>query len=832
MSEAPPRGLTADAKIGVLTVVLTAVIVAVQAAWLAGSFPLVTHDVVRLVVVALLFAAAEKFVVTFPVRRGAHTISLSEIPLVLGLAMIAPPLLVAVRLVGGLAGLTAFRRQRGSKLAFNLALYGIQATVAGAVFHLVARSADPLGPTGWVAAFLATFATDVISVVLISAVIALHDDSGEWRRLLTADVRKVFQLPLVAVTTALGLVTAIVVRDQAPAAVLLGVLSFAIYRVFHRYSQQTQGHAQVEELYDFTRALNGPRDADEVARVVLSRVRDLVRAESAELILADRDTMVRIGLAGREDFEVGTADVPEDAWWSPARRGELVFRPAVKQRVRTPSEPADAMAVPVALGDTTAVLTVTGSMPDIETFTPEHLRLMQALAAHAGVALTNIRLVQRLRHLSVTDALTGLPNRRKLLADLGDATGTPGVVGVLLLDLDRFKEVNDALGHAIGDQVLREVGNRLQHRFAGRGTVARLGGDEFAMIIPGAATPAEVLDIAYELRGTVEEPLPVGDLALRTQASIGVCYSPEHGADPDQLLQRADVAMYAAKQARTGVRVYQVEDDQNTPRRLSLLTELRTAVEQGAIEVVYQPKVDPASGRVLGAEALSRWQSAHGPVSPEEFIPLAERSGLILPLTRHVLHTALASCADWRRAGHELSVAVNLSPQTITDRTLVDEVRQALAVHGVPAAALTLEITENGIMEDPTHSSSVLHSLRALGVTLSVDDFGTGHSSLGRLAGLPVQEMKIDKGFVRDLPTNRSGQAVTDASLRLGHALGLHVVAEGAETKAEFEHLRRLGCDSVQGYYIARPLAAGQFRTWLNDWHPGPAPTVPMALAE
>jgi diguanylate cyclase (GGDEF)-like protein len=832
MSEEPPRGLTADAKIGVLTVVLTVVIVAGQAVWLAGGFPLVSHDVVRLVVVALLFAAAEKFVVTFPVRRGAHTISLSEIPLVLGLAMIAPPLLVAVRLIGGLVGLTAFRRQRGSKLAFNLALYGVQATVAGAVFHLVARSSDPLGPTGWIAAFTATFATDVISVVLISAVIALHDDSGEWRRLVTADIRKVFQLPLVAVTTALGLVTAIVVRDQAPAAVLLGVLSFAIYQVFHRYAQQTQGHAQVEALYDFTRTLNGPRDADEVARVVLSRVRDLVRAESAELILADEDTMVRIGLAGREDFEVGTAGMPEDAWWGPARRGETVFRPAVKQRVRRPSEPVDAMAVPVALGNTTAVLTVTGSMPEVETFTPDHLRLMQALAAHAGVALTNIRLVERLRHISVTDALTGLPNRRQLLADLSDAAGTPGVVGVLLLDLDRFKEVNDALGHAIGDRVLREVGTRLQHRFAGRGTVARLGGDEFAMVIAGATTPAEVLDIAYELRGTVEEPIPVGDLALRTQASIGVCYAPEHGADPDQLLQRADVAMYAAKQARTGVRVYQVEDDQNTPRRLSLLTELRTAVEQAAIEVVYQPKVDPASGRVLGAEALSRWQSAEGPVSPEEFIPLAERSGLILPLTRHVLHTALASCAEWRRAGHELSVAVNLSPQSITDRTLVDEVRQALAAYGVPAAALTLEITENGIMEDPTHSLSVLQALRALGVTLSVDDFGTGHSSLGRLAGLPVQEMKIDKGFVRDLPTNRSGQAVTDASLRLGHALGLHVVAEGAETEAEFEHLRRLGCDSVQGYYISRPLAADQFRTWLNDWRGRPAPTVPMALAE
>jgi diguanylate cyclase (GGDEF)-like protein len=832
MSEAPPGRLTANSKIGVLTAVLVMLTLTVQAMWLADGFTIGRHDVLRLAAVALLFAAAEKFVVTFPVRRGAHTISLSEIPLVLGLAMISPPLLVAVRLIGGLAGLTAFRRQRGSKLAFNLALYGIQATAAGAVFHLVARGSDPLGPTGWIAAFGATFATDVISVVLISAVIALHDDSGEWRRLLTADVRKLFQLPLVAVTTALGLVTAIVVRDQVPAAVLLGVLSLAIYRVFHRYAQQTQGHTQVEALYDFTRALNGPRDADEVARVVLSRVRDLVRAESAELVLADEDTTVRIRLAGQDNFEVDAAAAPDGDWWHPARGGELVFLPAVKQRARRPSEPVDAMAVPVALEDTTAVLIVTGSMPDIETFTPDHLRLMQALAAHAGIALTNIRLVERLRHISVTDTLTGLPNRHKLLADLGQAAAMPGIVGVLLLDLDRFKEVNDALGHAIGDQVLREAGHRLQQRFAGRGTVARLGGDEFAMIVVDASTPGEVLDLADELRRALEEPIPVGDLALRTQASIGVCFAPEHGTEPELLLQRADVAMYAAKQARAGVRVYQVEDDQNTPRRLLLLTELRTAVDQGAIEVVYQPKVDPVSGRVLGAEALSRWLSSDGPVSPDEFIPLAERSGLILPLTRHVLNAALASCADWRRAGHELSVAVNLSPQTITDRTLIGEVQQALAANDVPAAALTLEITETGVMEDPTHSSTILESLRALGVRLSVDDFGTGHSSLDRLADLPVQEMKIDKSFVRDLTTNRSRQAVTDASLQLGHALGLHVVAEGAETQAEFEYLRRLGCDSVQGYHISRPLPAGQFLTWIDTWNRALAPTVPMALAE
>jgi diguanylate cyclase (GGDEF)-like protein len=479
------------------------------------------------------------------------------------------------------------------------------------------------------------------------------------------------------------------------------------------------------------------------------------------------------------------------------------------------------MAVPVALEDAMGVLIVTGSLPDIPTFTAEHLRLMQALAAHAGVALTNVQLVDRLRHIGLHDALTDLPNRRQFLVDAQRATdavsSTGHTVGILLMDLDRFKEINDALGHDVGDDLLREIGQRLRAEFGALGTVARLGGDEFAIVVAQACSRQEVLAVAEQLRRTIERPIPIGDLSLTVQASIGVCFTPEHGLDADRLLQRADVAMYAAKHVRTGVRVYQPEDDQNTPRRLVLMADLRTAIDRGALEVVYQPKVDPRSGRVLGAEALTRWQHVDGPVSPDDFIPLAERSGLIRPLTRHVLHTALASCAAWRRAGQQISVAVNLSPHILADETLVDEVRQALHEHGLPAAALTLEITENGIMDDPTHSHRTLESLHALGVKLSIDDFGTGHSSLGRLAELPIQEMKIDKSFVRHLGVNPSRRAVTDASLRLGRALDLIVVAEGVEDHAEFEYLRRQGCDAVQGYYVSRPLPAAEFLTWLLE---------------
>ncbi|GAB2568115.1 hypothetical protein Aab01nite_43890 [Paractinoplanes abujensis] len=809
--------LSAAGRTGLLTAGLTlfttlvVVILLRQHPWASGqSWP-------QLAAIAMLFAVTERFTVTFPVRRGSHTISLSEIPLVLGLVTMAPAVLVLVRVIGGIAGLTVLSGQRGTKLAFNTALYGTQAAAAGLLFHVLAGSADPLGPRGWLSCFVATLAADLISVVLISAVIALHDDTEEWRRLLSADLRNVLQLPLVVVTTTLGLITAIVIRDQLAAAVLLGILAFAVYLVFRRYSQQTQGHAQVEALYRFTRAVGDAHDATAVTHEVLSQVRDLVRAETAELIVPGDHSRTRMSLTGERTYETRT-DVPADAWWEPAVRGESIM---------LPGGPDDAMAAPVPLGATGAVLAVTRSLPDIETFGGDHLRLLEALAGHAGVALTNAQLVQQLSHSALHDALTGLPNRRKLLADLGEALrdhrDAALQVGVVLLDLDRFKEINDALGHTIGDDVLREVGHRIQARLGDRARVARLGGDEFGLIT-AATSEAGVLALAAELHEMLEEPTAVSGLALHTQAGIGVCLAPRHGTDPDRLLQRADVAMYVAKQARAGVHVYAPEDDQDTPRRLALLTDLRLAVEQNLVQAAYQPKIDATTGQVIGAEALARWSRSDGPVRPDEFIPLAERTGLIAPLTEHMLDSALTACASWRRAGHQLSVAVNLSPQMLSDHTvLLDVVERALSRHDVPATALTLEITESGLIADPTAGVRVLHALRGLGVRLSVDDFGTGQSSLSRLTELPVQELKIDKSFVDDLPHHRGKQAVIAAAQQLGHALGLHVVVEGVETRAEFDHVRDLGCDSVQGYYVARPLSSEDFSAWLASWPETPA---------
>ncbi|MEV4639224.1 EAL domain-containing protein [Actinoplanes sp. NPDC049548] len=796
---------------GALTAFLAVACLAAQGAWLAGGLPPAGDRLLTIVAFTVLFAVTDKFVVTFPVRRGAHTISLSEIPLVVGLVMVHPVLLVAARFVGGLTGLVVFRRQRGAKLAFNACLYATQATVAGAVFHVVVKGADPLGPFGWAAAYAAAFATDLVSIVLITAVIAIQDDSRQWRQLLRADLRGLLQLALVAVTTTMGLVTAVVVHDRVQAVFLLAVLAFAVYRVFRRYAQQTQGHAQVEALYEFTQAVTGARDATDVTRVALGRVRDLIRAETAELLLVQGDTAVRLQMTGRDRFRTDTVALTEADWWRPARTGSPVLRD-------TGSAP-DAIAVPLDLDDVTAVLLVAGRMSEIAAFTGDHLRLLQALAGHAGVALRNARLVEMLRHTGLTDPLTDLPNRRRFVTELQEelesARTTSHLVGVLLLALDRFKDINAGLGHDVGDRVLREVGRRLHSELGDRYALARVGGDEFALLVADAKISADVLTAAYHVRSVLARPIAIDDVAITAQASIGVAYAPDHGSDAERLLQQADIALHAAKDARSGVRVYRPEDDRHTPRRLRIMGELRTAVETGALDVVYQPKVSAATGEVVGVEALSRWNHAEGPVAPDEFIQLAERSGLIGALTLNVLDQALAAYATWRSAGHDVPVAVNVSPLSLAEPDFAGDLERALGRHRVPPAALTVEITEGAVMQDPARSLATLQALHGLGVKLSIDDFGTGHSSLARLAELPIQEVKIDKSFVHHLTSDRSKRAVTDAALHLGRALELTVVAEGVETESQFHHLRERGCDVIQGYYVSHPLPAPELSSWL-----------------
>jgi len=427
---------------------------------------------------------------------------------------------------------------------------------------------------------------------------------------------------------------------------------------------------------------------------------------------------------------------------------------------------------------------------------------------------------EALRHQALHDALTGLPNRALLLDRLAQAllAGARGraPLALLLLDLDGFKEVNDTFGHHIGDALLRQVGLLLQGALRASDTVARLGGDEFAvLLLNDDRSGAE--EAARKIGAALAAPVVVDGQALYVDASIGVALYPAHGDDDATLLRHADVAMYAAKRARRGYAVYDPAQDQHTPNRHALANDLRAAVAAGAFSLVYQPVVDLGAGRPTHVEALLRWpRPERGPLPPDQFIPLAEQTGLIEPLTRWVVDAALRQCRDWRAAALDLGMAVNLSVANLHDPELVETIARLLATYDIPPARLRLELTESTLMADTTRALAVLTRLSALGVRVSVDDFGTGYSSLTYLKRLPVDELKIDKSFVLDLMTDAANQAIVSSTIGLGHGLGLRVVAEGVESRDVRERLAALGCDAAQGYDLSRPLAAPDLEPWLR----------------
>ena len=427
---------------------------------------------------------------------------------------------------------------------------------------------------------------------------------------------------------------------------------------------------------------------------------------------------------------------------------------------------------------------------------------------------------QRSQHDAMHDPLTSLPNRT-LFRDRAhqailSSTRNGHQTALLLIDLDRFKEINDTLGHQSGDLLLREVGPRIRKLLRESDTVARFGGDEFGILLPAVPGPAAAVDVARAVHRALEEPFAVQGLTLDVEASIGIALHPLHAADFEELMQHADVAMYQAKGKRSGYEVYTPSDDDSDASRLKLAGELRQAAQRGELVMHYQPKADLATGRIVGAEALMRWHHPrHGLMAPDRFIPLAERSGLIRTLTIFAARTALRQCRDWLDDGHELTVSVNLSTRDLIDVHLPDEIGRLLARAGVPPTLLELEITESVIMADPMRARGVVARLREMGVKVAIDDFGSGYSSLGYLKRLPVNDLKIDKSFVINMIDDPGDAVIVQSTIDLAHNLGLTVIAEGVENEDTWLRLRGLGCDVAQGWLIGRPLPAREFTGWI-----------------
>jgi diguanylate cyclase (GGDEF)-like protein len=430
------------------------------------------------------------------------------------------------------------------------------------------------------------------------------------------------------------------------------------------------------------------------------------------------------------------------------------------------------------------------------------------------------RASRRLRHLALHDGLTGLPNRTLFHERVERAikgTRANRMVAVLLVDLDRFKEVNDTLGHDHGDELLEVVAERLGGALRHGDTLARLGGDEFAVVLGDLPHRGAAAELAGRLHDALRRPFGLRGIAVELDASIGVAFCPEHGRDVTTLLQRADVAMYEAKRSQNRIETYATERDPYSPARLSLLGELRRAIDADELVLHYQPKVSLEGGRVTGVEALVRWQHPrHGLLQPDQFVPLAERTGTIAHLTRWVLDAALRQCREWRAVHPRLTVAVNLAAANVLDVGLPAMVEERLRAHGLPGGALECEVSEHTVMSDPQRVSDVLAGLRALGVRLSLDDFGTGQASLAYLKRLPLDEVKIDRAFVTSMAHDDGDAVIVRSTIDLARNLGLDVVAEGVETEDVLQALVGLRCGSAQGFYLSRPLPSDELSEWMR----------------
>ncbi len=773
-----------------------------------------------------MFCAVEVFVLHVQVKREARTVSMSEIPLVLGMFFAPPLTTLLVRVLGAALVYAFYRRQTPLKLFFNTALNAAETAIALVLFRMVSRNMHGVGGRAYLGAYLGAAVASALAA--ISVVIVIYFYEGVLRPRDVMDSLR-SAVPVAALTTTMGLIASACLILDLGTSWLLGIAAVVVVLAYRAYASLSERHLSLERLYRFSQVVGAKPEIEGVMRSVLGQARDLLRAERAELTFVPGEgNGLRVIFDGGERLLREEATLPQEDWlW---KQVVAVGAPVLLQRGSKVAGARDYLAgrgmseaiVAPLRGESGVVglVTVGDRMGSVRSFDASDVQLLETVANHASVALEHGRLVDRLRHEALHDSLTGLPNRAALEAAVGEAlaarTPTSGLA-LLLMDLDGFKEVNDTLGHLHGDLLLIEVGRRLRETVPDTAFVARLGGDEFAVLLPGIADADEALGVARDVLTALEVPARVEDVRLEVGGSIGIALAPLHGREVGGLLKAADVAMYAAKTGRRGVEVYRRDLDGNDPARLLLATQLREGLAGDELKVFAQPLAHLVDGTVAGVELLVRWQHPdHGLMMPDTFIPIAEKTGLLRPLTTTVLGEGVAACARWLAEGRRLSVSVNLSPRSLLDPDLVPDVAALLRLHSVPAELLILEITESGVISELADTMSVLLKLRELGVQLSVDDFGTGYSSLSYLSRLPVNEVKIDRSFVAAMDDDPQAVAIVQSVVDLGQNLGLRVVAEGVESAGSWDLLASMGCDVAQGYLMARPMPLEAISTWMD----------------
>jgi diguanylate cyclase (GGDEF)-like protein len=592
--------------------------------------------------------------------------------------------------------------------------------------------------------------------------------------------------------------------------------------------------AYAEALGAATEALGAGADSGAILRAIARATVAALQADRAAVWLIEREAglarrVAQVSASGPVD-QAGPDVLPlsDPALAAAFEYGELILVGAeadpTERRLAERFGARSLLLVPFVRQGVVAGALLAASVEAPRDWLADDVTTASTLAIQGALALERAELAATSERQALQDALTGLPNRTLLADRLRQAVliADPhsGPLALFVLDLDRFKDVNDSLGHQAGDTLLREIGQRLRAAVRPSDTVARLGGDEFAVLMPGADVERAAL-MAARLVASIGAPVELDGHEMTVGASVGIAVYPEHSDDGDTLLRQADVAMSVAKRTQSGFAVYSQEQDVRTGERLALISGLRRAIAEDTLELVYQPKVSCRSRAVLGVEALMRWRHpVLGPISPARFIPLAEQSGLIQPLTRWALNAALRQGQAWRAAGCAVPVAVNLSAQDVQNTALPDLIAELLERWQMPARLLEVELTEGSLVADPSLALDVLTRLSALGVRAALDDFGTGFSSLAYLKDLPVHELKIDQSFVRDMTSQPRNRAIVRSTIELGHNLDLITVAEGVEDQPTLELLADLGCDLAQGYFIAQPLTPAALVEWMQRLQP------------
>jgi diguanylate cyclase (GGDEF)-like protein len=784
-----------------------------------------------IVIIAVAYTIAERTVFHFEFRREAISASISEIPLVLCLVYLAPWPAVAARMVGSLLIIVLQWRSPLHKLAFNAALFMLEIAVAFTIMRTITGHFGTSHATILLAAALSAAVPTLIDAVLVSAAISLVE--GGFRERVFYEL-KLFSwiAPLNSMAAAALLAPAMLSPWLIAVSVVPIVAMWGLMRVHGTLEQR---YRDLDELHTFVRRVGPSLDLDELAGTAASESAGRLRARRVGMVIYDEAVGLR-----RSDVGTPLPELPlssDDPYWasvfSDGTARLLTVRDLHKLGLVELSHVGEVLVAPITDGAMSLGLLALAEREGAEArFQEADVARLATMADQLAPSLRKAMFHERIEFEARHDGLTGLPNRtsferlvetaiahRSSVNSNSDADVDDKDVDefdiVLMMDLDRFKEVNDTLGHHAGDALLVAFADRLRSVLAPGDVLARLAGDEFAVLARRGVDTMHQLSAM--LVNEARRPFAIDGLEVVVTMSVGVAPMLGDVTDASTMLRRADIAMYAAKNQHTGYEMYRDEIDRRTPGRLSMLGDLRAALEHHDLTVHLQPKLDLATGVVIGVEALARWaHHQRGFVSPEDFVPVAEETGLIKQLTDLVLESSIEQIARLRQHGHHLGLAVNLSTHDLLDELLADRVLRRLDQYDVDPSMLTLEITESSLLIDAPRSRNTIDRLNRAGIRLSVDDFGIGYSSLSYLRRLPVSELKIDRSFVANLLLEDQDEVIVKSIIDLGHNLGLQVVAEGVETDEIMNRLRAFGCDVAQGFGICRPVPFDQFLTWLN----------------